>query len=87
VEVVSSAKTDFEAGHILDGLGGYMLYGQCENAETVRAERLLPYGVAEGCTLKRSISRDEVLNYDDVELPPGRLIDRLRSEQGAMTDR
>lgn len=84
VEVVSTAKTDLEAGQTLDGLGGYMLFGQCENADTARAQRLLPYGVAEGCKLKRTIPRDEVLTYDDVELPPGRLIDRLRREQEAL---
>ena len=84
VEVVATAKADLEAGQTLDGLGGYMLYGQCENADTVRAERLLPYGVAEGCRLKRNIVRDEVLSYDDVELPKGRVIDRLRAEQEAL---
>ena len=29
----------------------------------------------------RDIGQDEVLTYDDVELPPGRLADRLRAEQ------
>lgn len=84
VEVVATAKIPLEAGQTLDGLGGYMLNGQCENADTARAERLLPYGVAEGCRLKRSIARDEVLSYDDVELPGGRVIDRLRAEQEAL---
>jgi predicted homoserine dehydrogenase-like protein len=84
VEVISTAKIDLEAGQTLDGLGGYMLYGQCENADTVRVEKLLPYGVAEGCRLKRKIAKDEVLTYDDVELPKGRLIDKLRAEQEAV---
>lgn len=84
VEVVSTAKTDLRAGQILDGLGCYMLYGQCENADTVRAQRLLPLGVAEGTKLKRNIAKDEVLTYDDVIVPDGRLIDRLRVEQEAL---
>jgi predicted homoserine dehydrogenase-like protein len=84
VEVISTAKTDLEAGQTLDGLGGYMLYGQCENADTTRKQRLLPYGVAEGCRLKRNIAKDEVLSYDDIELPQGRMIDRLRAEQDAL---
>lgn len=83
VDVVAVAKTNLEAGSILDGIGYYMTYGQCENSEIVQAERLLPMGLAEGCRLKRNISRDQVLTYDDVELPPGRLCDKLWSEQNS----
>jgi predicted homoserine dehydrogenase-like protein len=61
-----------------------MTYGQCENADIVSRDRLLPIGIAPGCRLRRAIARDEVLRYADVELPDGRLIDRLRVEQEAM---
>jgi predicted homoserine dehydrogenase-like protein len=81
VEVVTTAKTDLRAGTVLDGIGGYHVYGQAENADVQRAERLLPIGQAEGCRLLRDLPRDAVLTYDDVELPAGRLIDRLRAEQ------
>jgi predicted homoserine dehydrogenase-like protein len=84
VEVVSTAKIDLKEGQILDGLGGYMLYGQCENANIARGEKLLPFGVAEGCTVTRDIAKDSILTYDDVNLPPGRLIDRLRAEQALL---
>ena len=46
-------------------------------------EKLLPMGVAMGCVMKRDVPKDQVLTYDDVELPPGRLIDQLRAEQAA----
>lgn len=81
VDVVTAAKTDLKAGDTLDGLGGYLTYGLCENANLTHAEGLLPMGLAEGCRLKRSISRDEVLCYDDVELPGDRLVEQLRIEQ------
>jgi predicted homoserine dehydrogenase-like protein len=84
VEVVATAKTDLQAGVVLDDLGGYMTYGQCENADIVCRDHLLPIGIAPGCRLRRAIARDEVLRYADVELPDGRLIDRLRVEQEAM---
>ena len=61
-----------------------MTYGLCENAQIVHAERLLPIGVAEGCRLRRNVPRDQVLGYDDVELPPDRLCDELRLEQDAL---
>jgi predicted homoserine dehydrogenase-like protein len=83
VDVVATAKTDLRSGEVLDGIGFYMTYGQCENAGVVRAQKLLPMGLAEGCRLKRDIKKDQVLTYDDVEFPAGRLSDKLRAEQNA----
>ena len=31
VDVVATAKTDLEEGTVIDGIGGYLTYGQCEN--------------------------------------------------------
>ena len=81
VEVVTAAKTDLSAGDTLDGIGGYRTYGLCENADVTATERLLPLGLAEGCRLTRDVARDAVLTYDDVDVPEGRLADRLRDEQ------
>ena len=86
VDVVATAKINLKAGDVLDGIGYYMTYGQCENSEVVQAENLLPMGLAEGCRLKRDIAKDGVLTYDDVELPKDRLCDLLRSEQDAYFD-
>jgi len=83
VDVVTTAKTDLRAGEILDGIGYYMTYGQCEKSHITQEENLLPMGLAEGCRLKRDIPKDKVLTYDDVELPQGRLGDKLRAEQNA----
>jgi predicted homoserine dehydrogenase-like protein len=38
-------------------------------------------GLVEGCRLKRDMRRDQVMTYADVELPAGRLCDKLRTEQ------
>jgi predicted homoserine dehydrogenase-like protein len=83
VDVVTTAKIDLKAGETLDGIGYYMTYGQCENSHVVQEQNLLPMGLAEGCRLKRDIPKDQVLTYDDVELPEGRLCDQLRAEQNA----
>jgi predicted homoserine dehydrogenase-like protein len=81
VDVIATAKIDLKAGQVLDGMGYYMTYGLCENSDVVRKEKLLPIGLAEGCTLNRDIPKDQVLSYDDVSLPKDRLCDRLRNEQ------
>jgi|GEM_PF-6801067 len=58
-----------------------MTYGQAENSHVVHAEKLLPIGLAEGSRPKRNIAGDEVISYADVDVPEGRLCDRLRSQQ------
>ncbi len=81
VEVVATAKVDLPAGTELDGCGGYFAYGLAENADVAWRERLLPMGISEGCRLTQPVARDQVLTYEDVELPGDRLCDRLREEQ------
>jgi len=84
VDVITCAKRDLKAGEIIDGLGGYMTYGECETYEQSRADHLLPIGLAQGCRLVRDIPKDGVLTYADVDVPAGRVIDELRREQDAV---
>lgn len=83
VDVVTVAKTDLAAGTVIDGLGGYHTYGEAENSDTVHEQQLLPIGLAEGCRLLRDVKKDEVLTEADVQVPQGRLSDKLRAEQNA----
>lgn len=82
VDVVATAKIDLKVGEIIDGIGCYMTYGQCETAEITQDEQLLPMGLAAGCIVKRNIKRDQVLTYADVIVPEDRFCDVLRKEQG-----
>jgi predicted homoserine dehydrogenase-like protein len=81
VEVCAVAKRDLKAGEVLDDYGMFMTYGEAANVEEMSEQRLLPEGLVEGCRLLRDVAQDEVLTYDDVELPAGRIADRLRAEQ------
>jgi predicted homoserine dehydrogenase-like protein len=81
VEVCAVAKRDLKAGEILDDYGMYMTYGEAVNVDEMSKEQYLPEGLVEGCKLKRNVTKDAVLTYSDVELPAGRLADRLRAEQ------
>lgn len=82
-DVITAAKRDLKAGEVLDGLGGFTCYGLLENSEVCQAENLLPMGLSEGCCLKRDVPQDQVITYADVELPQGRLCDKLRTKQTA----
>lgn len=61
--------------------GGYTTYGLAENHDIVEGDALLPMGLAEGCRLLQDVPQDTVLTYADIEVPAGRLSDRLRREQ------
>lgn len=81
VEVCAVAKRDLKEGEVLDDYGMYMTYGEAVNADEMSSKRYLPEGLVEGCTLKTSIKKDQVITYDDVTLPKGRIADQLRCEQ------
>jgi predicted homoserine dehydrogenase-like protein len=81
VEVCAVAKRDLVRGETLDEYGNYMTYGEAVNTDEMRLEHYLAEGLVEGCVLRRDIRRDEVIRYDDVVLPAGRLADDLRAEQ------
>ncbi|MBI5320216.1 Gfo/Idh/MocA family oxidoreductase [Bradyrhizobium sp.] len=81
VEVCAVAKRDLKVGEVLDDYGMYMTYGEAANVDEMSSQQYLPEGLVEGCKLKRDVRKDAVLTYRDVELPPGRLADRLRAEQ------
>jgi predicted homoserine dehydrogenase-like protein len=82
-DVITIAKRDLRSGEVLDGIGGFTCYGMIENAEICQAENLLPMGLSEKCSINRDIRKDQAITYADVKLPPGRLCDKLRTEQEA----
>lgn len=82
-DVITVAKRDLKAGEMLDGIGGFTCYGMIENSDVCQAEDLLPMGLSEGCRLTRDIPKDQAITYPDVQLPVGRLADKLRAEQNA----
>jgi predicted homoserine dehydrogenase-like protein len=83
-EVVTVAKRDLKAGERLDGIGGFCAYGLIDNEPAARAIAALPIGLSEDCILRRNVLKDQVLSFEDVESPSGRLVDALWSEQNAL---
>lgn len=77
------AKRDLKAGEVLDGMGGFTCYGLIDTYEVCTKENLLPMALSHGCRLKHDVPMDQGITVRDVELPPGRLCDKLRAEQAA----
>jgi predicted homoserine dehydrogenase-like protein len=82
-EVVTVGKRDLKAGECLDGIGGFCTYGLIDNATAARAMAALPIGLSEGCVLRRDVSKNDVISFDEVESPRGREAEALWREQSA----
>lgn len=80
-EVVTVAKRDLKAGETLDGVGGFCAYGLIDNHAAARRGNALPIAMSEDCVLRRDISKDTVVSFNDVTLPAPRLVDALWDEQ------
>jgi len=80
-EVLAAAKKTLNPGDVLDGGGGYTLYGVAEKAEIAREENCLPLGLAENIKIVKKIPPDGVLTYDDVELNEDSFLLKLRRVQ------
>ncbi len=66
-DVVATAKRNLKAGEILDGEGGFCVWGRQTPAETSLDRNLLPLGLAHGIKLKREIREGEALGWADVD--------------------
>jgi predicted homoserine dehydrogenase-like protein len=82
-DTIAVAKRDLRAGETLDGMGGFTCYGLIDTYENCRCGDYLPMALSVDCRLKHDIAKDQPISYRDVELPAGRLCDRLRAEQTA----
>ena len=67
-DVVATAKRDLQPGEMLDGEGGYTVWGKLLPAEKSKAIRGLPLGLAHQIKLKRPVAKGQCLSWDDVEI-------------------
>lgn len=80
-DTMAIAKRDLKAGELLDGMGGFTCYGLVDSYENCRQHDFLPMALSVDCRLKCDVPKDRPITYKDVDLPVGRLCDKLREEQ------
>ena len=68
-DVVATAKRDMKAGEVLDGEGGYCVWGKLVPAARSLREGLLPIGLADRVALTRDVKAGETLAHADVSIP------------------
>ena len=79
-DVVATAKRDLRAGEVLDGEGGYTVWGKLLPAATSRAIGGLPLGLAHNVTLKRTVAKGQTLRWEDVQIDTSTRAGTLRRE-------
>ncbi|HZY12111.1 MAG TPA: Gfo/Idh/MocA family oxidoreductase [Beijerinckiaceae bacterium] len=67
-DVVSVAKRDLKPGEMLDGEGGYTVWGRAVPAQTSLALGALPIGLAHRLPLTRNVPQGEVVRWSDVDI-------------------
>lgn len=67
-DVIATAKRDLRAGEIVDGEGGYMVWGKILPAAAALAKNGLPLGLAHDVRLTRSVGKGQIVGWADVEI-------------------
>jgi predicted homoserine dehydrogenase-like protein len=82
-DVVATAKKDMAAGDMLDGEGGYCVWGKQTPADASLSEGYLPLGLAHNVKLTRPIRQGEKLRWTDVAIDETSQAVKIRREMEA----
>lgn len=83
-DVVSIAKCNIPAGTILDGEGGYYVYGDIMPAKESVSNGYLPLGFSGGKKVLHNIKAGEIITYDKIEYDKNCLTMQMRREMEKM---
>jgi predicted homoserine dehydrogenase-like protein len=79
-DAAATAKRDLAAGEVLDGEGGFLVYGKLLPAADSRRLGALPIGLAHGVRLKAPVRAGEPVRWADVDSDAGAGAVRARRE-------
>jgi predicted homoserine dehydrogenase-like protein len=83
-DVVATAKRDLVPGEMLDGEGGYTVWGKLFQAEKSHAVGGLPLGLAHDVRVVRPVKKGQSLTWADVAIDTSLPAVRIRREMEAM---
>jgi predicted homoserine dehydrogenase-like protein len=81
---VATAKRDLSVGEVLDGEGGYTVWGKLMPAESSLHAGALPIGLAHGVKVLHPVPEGEIVTWADVEVDETSEAVRIRREMEAM---
>jgi predicted homoserine dehydrogenase-like protein len=79
-DVVATAKRDLKTGEVLDGEGGYTVWGKLMPAADSVTSRALPIGLAHHVTLRNDVAAGEIVRWTDVAIDENADAVRVRRE-------
>jgi predicted homoserine dehydrogenase-like protein len=79
-DVVATAKRDLKPGAMLDGEGGFTVWGKLQPAKSSMAMGGLPLGLAHNVRVMRPVSKGQCLCWADVAVDTGTHAWRMRKE-------
>jgi predicted homoserine dehydrogenase-like protein len=79
-DVASVAKKDLKPGEILDGEGGYSVFGRLVRADESLSQQYLPLGLSRGGRIIKPVAKDAIITYHDVALDETLLSFKLRKQ-------
>lgn len=82
-DVVATAKRDLKKGEILDGEGGFCVWGKQTPADQSLDAGYLPLGLAHNVKLKRDIAEGERIKWSDADYDSGDAAVKFRREMEA----
>jgi predicted homoserine dehydrogenase-like protein len=83
-DVIATAKRDLKPGEMLDGEGGYTVWGKLFRAEKSAAVGGLPLGLAHDVKVVRPVAQGQSLTWADVAMDESTNAYRVRREMEAM---
>ncbi len=82
-DVVATAKRKLKKGEILDGEGGFLVWGKQTSAATSLQEGYLPLGLASHVKLKTDIAEGQRIKWSDVDFDTADAAVKFRREMEA----
>ena len=82
-DVVATAKRNLKQGEVLDGEGGFCVWGKQTPAERSLAEGYLPLGLAQNVKLRREVAEGDCLRWGDAAYDADDFAVKVRREMEA----
>ncbi|MEW6667248.1 MAG: flagellar biosynthesis protein FlgA [Thermodesulfobacteriota bacterium] len=79
-DVAATAKKDLKPGEVLDGEGGFTVFGTLLPSAESLARGVLPMGLSGRAKVVRPVAKGQILTYSEVEVDTSTLAYRLRKE-------
>jgi predicted homoserine dehydrogenase-like protein len=83
-DVVATAKRDLKPGDVLDGEGGYTVWGRLQPAKKSLSMGGVPLGLAHSVKVVRPVAKGQCLVWDDVAMDATTPAYRIRKELEAL---